>query len=140
MAPKGSSGGGKGGLGSTSGGGGGGGDDSGLSPGEVAAIVIGIIVGPLLIWFTWALIMDGLQKLRDRRQQKIDVANAQAQQGQHTGVELGQQLPVHEPPEQTPARPEPTYPGFDKMLYSGSLPMTHPTTPAYDTGERYRPS
>ena len=137
MAPKGSSGGGKGFRGG--GGGGGGGDDNGISAGEAVAIVVGIIGGPLLIWFIWAMIMDGLQKLRERIKRRA-TANAQMQEDTNA-MELRQpQLPTQDPTEQRVATPERTYSRFDKMLHRGSLPKTYPTTPAYDTDEIYRPS
>ena len=134
MAPKGSSGGGKGFR--SSGGGGGGGDDNGISAGEAVAIVVGIIGGPLLIWFIWAMIMDGLQKLRERIKRRA-TANAQMQEDTNA-VELRQ--PQQDPTEEGAATPEPTYSRFDNMLHRGSLPKTYPTTPAYDTDEIYRPS
>lgn len=122
MAPKGSSGGGK---GFRSSGGGGGGDDNGISAGEAVAIVVGIIGGPLLIWFIWAMIMDGLQKLRERIKRRA-TANAQMQEDTNA-VELRQpQLPTQDSTEQRVATPERTYSRFDKMLH-------RPTTPAYDT-------
>lgn len=133
MAPKGGSGG----KGIVTGGGGGGGDgdDHGLSAGEKAAIAIGILVGPFVLWFIWAVIMDGLQKLRGRIQRR---AKARMEQG--ASVELGQQLPTQGQPEQAVATPEPTYPRYDKILHSSSPAMTYPTTPAYDTNDLYRPN
>ena len=138
MAPKGGSGGGKVSV-SGGGGGGGGGDNNSISVGEAIAIVVGIIGGPILIVFLYCVIKDGLNKFQKRLQRR---AIARMQRGGETTVELDQPLPAQDPPqvEQLVAAPEPTHPHFDKMVYSGSLSMTHPTTPAYDTGDLYRPS
>ena len=103
MAPKPSRGG-KGFRSSSSGGGGGGSDDNGISAGEAVAIVVGIIGGLLLIWFIWAMIMDGLQKIRERVKRRA--TQMQEDGHQRYGIE---------------------------QLHCGSLPKTYPTTPAYDT-------
>lgn len=141
MAPKGGSGGGGGKVTVTGGGGGGGGGDNSISVGEAIAIVVGIIGGPILIVFAYCVIKDGLKKFQKRLQRRA-VARMQGEGEGAASVELGQPLPAQDPPqvEQLVAAPEPTHPHFDKMLCSGSLSVTHPTTPAYDTGDLYRPS
>ena len=121
MAPKGVSGGGK---VTVSGGGGGGGDNDSISVGEAIAIVVGIIGGLLLI-----VIIFWIKQRLQRR------AIARMQGEGETTVELDQPLPAQDPPqvEQLQAAREPTHPHSDKML---SFSMT----PAYDTGDLYRPS
>ena len=142
MAPKGGSGGGGGGgkgIKTTSGGGGGGGGDgdSRFTSGQIGGIALGSIVAfVIVVWLgciAYSVASEMLQKWIQRR--------ALAKMQGETSVELGQQQQQMQDLQGQPAAPqEPTETHYDKMLYSGSLPETYPTTPAYDTGDLYRPT